>query len=79
MCLRGVSQCNMAAAKVLLKMEGMGVLQDLNQDEGQLEPVYVPIKGWIIDLDVHSLLDGPGDTLHLPTHNGKIVHNDAMI
>ena len=27
---------------------------------GQLEFANVPVKGWIIDADVHGLLDGPG-------------------
>ena len=59
-------------------MEGRGVLQDLIPNVGQLELAYVPIKGCIIDPDVHLLLDGPGDLVHLPTHYREIVHTDAM-
>ena len=33
----------------------------------------VSVEGWVIDPDKHGLLDGPGDTLGLPTHDGKIV------
>ena len=65
-------------SKVLLKMEGRGVLQDLIPDVGQLELGYVPIEQWIIDPEVHDLLDGPGNTVHLPTHYGEIVHTDVM-
>ena len=33
--------------------------------------------GWIIDSNVHGLLDDLGDVVHLPTHYGDIVHSDA--
>ena len=63
-----MAHCRVATAKVLLEMEGRGVLQDLIQNVGQLELTYVPIIGQIIDPDVHSLLDGPGTTVcSLPT------------
>ena len=59
-------------------MEGRGVLQDLIPDMGQLELACVSIKGWIIYAEVHGLLDGPGNTVCLPTHYGEIVHSDVM-
>ena len=68
----------MAMVKVLLEMEQRGVLQDLIQNAGYLELVYVPFKGWIIDPDVHGLLDSPGNTVCLPTHYREIVHTDVM-
>ena len=45
---------------------------------GQLKLAYVPVKEWIIDPDVHGLLDGPCDVVHLPTQNGNILHTDMM-
>ena len=36
-------------------------------------------EGMVSDPDVHGLFDGPGNSVHLPTHNGEIVHTDAMI
>ena len=45
---------------------------------GQLELANVPIKGWIIDPDVHGLLHGPCDVVCLPTQYGKVVHTDMM-
>ena len=38
----------------------------------------VPIKGWIMNPDVHGIFDGPGSTVCLPTHYGKIVHTDVV-
>ena len=63
---------------VLLDMEGRGVLQDLIQDVGKLELVYVCIEGWITDPDVHSLLVGPHNTVCLLIHYGNIIHTDEM-
>ena len=63
---------------MLFGMEGRGVLQVLIPYLWQLELAYVTIKGWIIDPDVHSLLDGHGDVLCLPTHYGEIDHTDGM-
>ena len=68
----------MAATKVLLEMEGRGVYQDLIPNAGLLELTYVPINRWIIDPDMHDLLDGPGDVVCLPTHCGEIVQTNAM-
>ena len=68
----------MAAAQVVLKMEGRGVLQDLIPDVGQLELAHVPIGGCILDPDVHGL-HGSGSTLCFPTHYVEIVHTDAII
>ena len=58
-------------------MEGRGVKQDLMPNVGQLEFANVPIKGWIIDPDIHGLLDGPNGIVHLPAHCGEIVHTDG--
>ena len=46
-------------------MEGRGVVQDLIPDMGQLVFAKVPVEGWIIDPDEHSLLDGPCNAVHL--------------
>ena len=40
---------------------------------GLLEPVNVPVEGWIIDLDVHCLLDGHCGVVCLPPNYGEIV------
>ena len=59
-------------------MECRGPLQDLITNVGQLELAYFPIKGWIIEHNVHGLLDGPGDIMHLSTYYGEIVHPDTV-
>ena len=59
-------------------MEGRAVLQDLIPTVGQLEHVYVSIKGWIIDPDVYGLLDGPGDLVYLSTHYDAITRGVTM-
>ena len=59
-------------------MKGKGVLQDLIPNVGQLELAYVPIKGWITDPDVHGFLNGPGNTVRLPSYYGEIVHSGTM-
>ena len=61
-----------------LRMEGRVVLQDIISDVRQLELAYVPVKGWIIDPEVHGILDGPDNTVCLPTHYGETVHSDVM-
>ena len=53
-------------------------MQDLFPHVGQLDFANVPIKGWIIDPDVHGLPDGPLDVVCLSTHYGKVVHTDIM-
>ena len=45
---------------------------------GQLELVYVPVKGWIIDPKLHGLLNSHTDVVCLTTHGGKIIHTDVM-
>ena len=45
--------------------------QDLIPYVGKLIPPNVPAKECIIDPYVHSLLDGPGESMWLPTHNGE--------
>ena len=67
-----------AAAKVLLEMEGRGVLQDLIPYVGQLEHAYVPIKGCISDPYEYSLLYGPGDMVCLPTYGREVINTDGM-
>ena len=59
-------------------MENRGILQDIIPNVRQLELAYFPIKEWIIDSDVCGLPDGYGNTMHLPTHYGEIVHTDVM-
>ena len=44
----------------------------------QLGLFHVPVKGFTIDPDARGLLDGPGNTVCLPTHKGEIVHIDLM-
>ena len=45
---------------------------------GKLELVNIPIEGWIIDLDVHGLLDGPCSAVSLSTYYGEVVHPGVM-
>ena len=45
--------------KGLFTLEVRGVKQDLTLYMGQLEISSVPVEGWIIDPDMHGLLDGP--------------------
>ena len=42
--------------RVFFEMEGRGVLQDLILYVGQMELADVPVKGLIIDPNVHGLL-----------------------
>ena len=72
-----MAHCWGAAGKVLLEMEGRGVLQNLIANVGQLEIVYIPVKGWIIDPDVHGYFDGTSDIVHLPTLYGEIVYTEC--
>ena len=37
----------------------------------QLVLSSIPVSGWIIDPYVHSLLDGPGEDIWLPTQSGE--------
>ena len=60
-------------------MEGRGVKQDLIPNVGQLEYVNVSLKEWIIDPDIHGLLDAPSGVAHLPANYGKIVHTDDVL
>ena len=69
----------MATVKLLLQMEGRGILQDLIPNAGQLELAYVSIKEWIIDPEKHGLHDDPVNTVHLPTHYGNFVYTDVII
>ena len=43
-----------------------------------MEFANVSVRGWIIEPDVHGLLDGPSGGVCLPAHNGEIVHTDVM-
>ena len=38
---------------------------------GQLELAQIPVEGWVIDPYEHDLLDGPGNAVCFPTHNGE--------
>ena len=57
-----MAHCGVETIKVLLEMEGRSVLWDFIPNVGQLELACIPIKRWIIDPNVHGLLDG------LPLH-----------
>ena len=59
-------------------MEVRVVLQDLIPDVGQLEFAQVATEGWVINHYEHGLLDGPGNPVHLPDHNGETAYIDAM-
>ena len=39
---------------------------------------YISVWGWVIDLYVHGLFDGPNDTMCLPAYNGEAVHTHRM-
>ena len=39
---------------------------------------YVHVEGWVIDQDVHSLLDGFSDAMCLPAYYGDTAHTDRM-
>ena len=67
-----------ATERVLLEMKGRCVLQDLIPNVVQLEFATIPVKGWIIDPDVHDLLDGISNVVWLPAHYRETVHSDAM-
>ena len=50
----------------------------LSRTSSQFELVNVPVEGWIIDPNVHGLLYGPCDVVHLPSYYGEVVHIDVM-
>ena len=59
--------------------EVMGVsLQDLIPYMQKLVFSYIPVEGWMIDLDLHGLLDGPSDAMCLPSYNKETVCTDRM-
>ena len=58
--------------------EVRGVEQDFIPYGGQLKLPNVSIEGWIIDLDVHGLHDGPCDVVQFHTHNGEVVQTSMM-
>ena len=39
---------------------------------------YVPVEGWVIDVDIHGLSDGPGDARCLPAYEGEAIHAGKM-
>ena len=39
---------------------------------------YVLVEGWVIDSDIHGLLDGPGDAMLLPAYDGEAIHVGKM-
>ena len=41
---------------------------------GQLVFAQVPVEGWVIYHNEHGLLDGPGDAMCLPVHDGETVY-----
>ena len=60
--------------KGLFKSEVRVFEQDVIPCVGQLELHHVPVEIWIIDPDVHGLLDGPCNVVWLPAHNGEAVY-----
>ena len=66
----GGAKCVGVTVGVLLKLEDRVVEHSIIPNVGQLKLANVPVKGWIIDLDVHGLLCGPYDILHLPSYYG---------
>ena len=62
----------------LLEMEGRGDLQYLIPYVRQLVFPQVPVEGWVIDMDKHHLLDGPGDAVCFPAYSGESVHTDGV-
>ena len=64
--------------RILPEVAGRGVLQDLIPDMGQLEFAQIAIEGWVINPYEHGILDGSGNAMCLPTHNGEIFNTDAM-
>ena len=60
-------------------MEQRGVEQDLIPYMGPIELAKAPIEEWIIDTDVHGLLEGLCDVLHLPTYYEEVVYPCVMI
>ena len=64
--------------KGLFEVEVSGVEQDLIPYVGQVVLPKVPVKRWIIEPYVHSLLGGPGEGMWPPTNNGEIVQVSMM-
>ena len=50
------------------------MLNKTPQHVGQMKLPSVPVKGWIIGIDIHGLLDGPSNVVRLHTHNGEAFH-----
>ena len=61
-----------------LRLEGKVIKQDPIPYAGELEFVSASIEGWVIDPEVHGLLDSPCDVVCLPTHCGEVVHTGVM-
>ena len=59
-------------------MKCWDVLQDLIPYVWKLAFSYIPLEVWVIDLDVHGLLDGPSDDICLPAYNNETVNTDKM-
>ena len=38
----------------------------------------VPVKGWVINSDVHGFCDGPSGAMCFPAYDGEAVHTDRM-
>ena len=64
--------------KGLLEVEVRGVEKDLIPNVGQLVLTNVPIKWWIIDPYINSLLDSLNKGVWLPTHNAETVQPGMM-
>ena len=57
---------------------GLGGEQGLIPYVGYLLFPYVPLKCWIIDPYIHSLLDGPSKDVWIATFNGDIMYCGIM-
>ena len=53
-------------------------MQNFITDLGQLQFAWGLVDGWATVPNGQSLLDGPGNDVHVPTHKGEAVHIDAI-
>ena len=74
---RRLVHCEMVTKGYLKWRAGMAC-RTLIPDVGQLVLPQIPVEGWIIDWKEHGLLDGLGNTVCFPAHNGRAIHIDGM-
>ena len=58
----GLAHSGEGGGSISSEVDGFDVLQKFIPCVEQLVFVHVPVKQWIIYLDEHGFLDGPGDT-----------------